>query len=241
MSEQASPRRYQWLVIQDGQLPLRPDGSLDMAVEHRCTITVIWPEGARAVSVNSLMIDPCFSESGYAQAERRMNARGLALEDVGRMLVTHLHADHMLHTPYHLPALRMRPFRPGEPGDPLDGIRLLSLPGHHPLLLAPVFVDSNGLRVAVASDAVLSEDWLRAWRYYWPNRYGETEIVQTWRSVAHLLTEADLVVPGHGMPFAVTPALVGALIESFVRAEYAARCPDVADALRARLARLVRQ
>jgi hypothetical protein len=37
--------------------------------------------------------------------------------------------------------------------------------------------------VCIAGDAILDIEWLKAWKYYWPNGYTVPEIVETWESV----------------------------------------------------------
>ena len=89
--------------------------------------------------------------------------------------------------------------------------------------------------VWVASDAILNLEWLRAWQYYYPNRYNADEVIDTWRSLACILSEADIVIAGHGVEIEVTADLLAELLESFPDAPYADHCPDVAEMLRARL------
>jgi glyoxylase-like metal-dependent hydrolase (beta-lactamase superfamily II) len=87
----------------------------------------------------------------------------------------------------------------------------------------------------VSGDAILDEAWLRAWKYYWPNFYQEADILQTWESVAIILTRADTIIPGHGVPFQVTAGLLEHLVHTFDQAEHAEQCPQVFDALQNRL------
>ena len=147
--------RYEWTILQVGELPLRPDNRVDPGAEHRCTSVLIWPEGER--------------------------------------------------------------------------------PGHEPSLRALVFPSAAEEQVWIVGDAILDEAWLRAWGYYWPNQYRPPEIVRTWQSVAAILSGADVVVPGHGPPIPVTPELLENLIAGFPTADQPDRCPEVAQALRARL------
>jgi hypothetical protein len=76
------------------------------------------------------------------------------------------------------------------------------------------------------------------WHYYWPNGYDADEVIQTWRTVAAILTGADVVIPGHGPAFKVTADLLRDLIELFPEAPYAASCPDVMATLAARQVQL---
>lgn len=231
-------QRYNWAILQTGSLPLRPDRRQDSSVDHRCTVALVWPADAPVSSEHPLlMTDPCFTSEGFEAAKGQLRRIGAYFEDIGHIFVTHLHADHMLHIPYDVPTLRFRPFRAGRVAALAD-LDTVHCPGHHPLLLALTFTDSEERAVWVVGDAVLDEEWLRAWQYYWPNGYQPPEIIETWRSVARILAGADVIVPGHGGPIEVSPALVSDLLASFPRAAHADQCPDVAETLRARLADL---
>jgi hypothetical protein len=65
---------YQWLILQDGSLPLKADGRRN-AEEHVCTSVLVWPAGSAPTSQNSLLVDPCFSRSGMQLAQQRLADR----------------------------------------------------------------------------------------------------------------------------------------------------------------------
>ena len=226
--------RYEWAVLQQGQLPLRPEGRVDSAAEHRCTSILIWPEEERPGPDNSLVTDPSFSRAGLEQARSVLDRLGISLRDVGRVFVTHPHWDHRIRLPEHAALSGHAPLDPGAAGA-LAGVRVARCPGHEPSLEAVVFPSAGDGQVWVVGDAILDAAWLRAWGYYWPNRYRAAQIVQTWQSVAAILSGADVVVPGHGPPIPVTPELLEDLIAGFPTAEHADRCPEVAQILRDRL------
>lgn len=222
---------YNWRILQGGELPLNPDGSDNPQAEHRCTVALVWPSDEPPTSDNTVMVDPCFTAAGYDDALGVLNNLDITLRDVGRYLVTHLHGDHMLHLPSGLTGTRLRALRP-----PVDtGLALEHCPGHHEMLLALAFKDADEHSVWVAGDAILNEDWLRAWAYYWPNGYAMSDIVDTWRSVAKIMASADVVIPGHGPAFPVTADLLQHLIDTFPSARYGGQCPDVGERLRVRL------
>lgn len=229
--------RFNWMVLQGGQLPLRPDRRIDPEAEHCCTSVLVWPAGEEPVPDNTVIADPCFTSAGYDHALVELKTLGLTLNDIGRVFVTHLHYDHMLHLPHGLPVPRLRALRAG---DTLQwpGLALVPCPGHDPLLLALTITAPDGRALWIVGDAVLDEEWLRTWGYYWPNGYSPADVLETWRSVAKIVAGADVIVPGHGPAIAVTAPLVRDLLDSFVSAPYADQCQDVAETLRTRLANL---
>ncbi len=237
MAGQGAVRRFNWAVLQAGQLPLRPDGQVMTAVEHRCTSVLVWPEGERPSADRTVLVDPCFTEAGYAEATRQLAALGACWEDVSRVFITHPHGDHLPTLPRGAPPLLFRRFRPAW-DTALAGLATAYCPGHDPFLRALIFTAPDGRAVWAVGDAVLDEEWLRAWGYYWPNGYTAAEVAETWRSAALIVAGADIILPGHGGPIAVTIPLVTGLLETFPRATAADECPDVAASLRARLAAL---
>ena len=234
--------RYEWLILQDGSLPLAPDRTL-VQCEHACTVTLIWPENEGPTNENSVVIDPCFTRSGWQAAIHRLASVDATPEDIGFFFESHPHGDHRLHVPARRSFIGFRTrnrcgWRRLDPqAAELPGITFVSCPGHEAKLRAVRFDDQTG-ETWVASDAVLNRDWLVAWEYYWPNVYSAHDVVETWRSVAKIVTGADTIIPGHGAPIGVDAGLLRDLIERFPNAEYASQCPDVLDALEVRLAGL---
>jgi glyoxylase-like metal-dependent hydrolase (beta-lactamase superfamily II) len=224
---------YQWLILQQGHLPLRVDGSVDLSAEHACTATLIWPAGVPPDGRNTLLVDPSFPSSGYRAARRRLQRLGLALADVGFVFSTHEHWDHLPRLPSRVTQPRWRPFQHGC-AEALAGIDTVACPGHDPELRAVRFRTAAG-EVWAVGDAILGADWLRTWMYYWPNDYDRADIVQTWLSVARILAHADTILPGHGPAIEVTPGLLEELIASFPSAAYGEDCPEVPKVLQQRL------
>ena len=229
--------QFHWEILQDGFLPLRPDGTIDETVEHRCTSVLIWPRGASPTAENTVLVDPSFSENGWDQAVQRLDGLGVTAKVIYHVFITHPHNDHMPSLPDTAPPVRFRQVTFTDVGR-INGIEARQAPGHYPVLLALAFQDTEDRAAWVVGDAVLDEDWLRAWNYYWPNGYTPAEVVETWRSVARVLAGADIVVPGHGPALLVTPDLLRDLIASFPGAPYADRCPEVRATLVARLEQL---
>jgi hypothetical protein len=50
-----------------------------------------------------------------------------------------------------------------------------------------------------------------------------------------ILSQADVVIPGHGREFQVTDTLLKNMIGNFANAEYAKDCPEVVEILSNRL------
>lgn len=225
-------RRYQWQVIQLGGLPLRPDGSYDGQIPYCCTSVMVWPDGAAPSPQNTILTDPCLIGPDYYASIKTLDEIGHHISNIGHYFVTHPHYDH-------LPAFAI-PDRPlnGKPFFPTDdSFRLIHCPGHHAMLRALAFQNGENRQVWIVGDAVLDETWLRAWGYYWPNGYSPAEIVQTWRSVAQICTEADVIIPGHGEAIIVNQDLLQNLINAFPQASHAADCPDVREILATRLSK----
>ena len=234
--------RYQWTILQDGQLPLKVDGRVTRE-PHLCTVSLIWPQATTLSPANSLIVDPCFSEDTIEDAETRLQQVDASLDRIGYFLETHGHFDHKLLVPRGTSARkragvtkrRAPKWKPlSENRGAFPGVDVIACPGHAADLQVLSFRGANGV-VCVVSDAILNREWLLAWQYYWPNVYAPAEIMETWRSLGNILTIADTVIPGHGPPISVTAELLRELIDSFPRAEYGSRCPEVVGVLNQRL------
>lgn len=228
--------RYQFTLLQFGQLPLRPGKRIDRTQEHRCTSALIWPVDAAPTPETAIVTDPCYTLVGCAAARKQADAAGIELNEVRWLFQTHSHLDH---APL-FPSGGFPMLEDVAPDDKpiLPDLEIWPCPGHAPDLRALVFRDAANRVVCVVGDAVLDREWLEAWGFYWPNMYLPIEVVETWRSLARLL-EADLIIPGHGPAIEVTADLLGLLIERFPQAEYHDRCPEVLEALVTRRERLL--
>lgn len=241
------PMLYQWILLQNGSLPLKPDQQFT-SEPHVCSATLVWPVDTAPAETNSLVVDPCFSTSGLTFAVRQLSALGASLEDIGFFFETHGHGDHVLNirprssaASSHWSTRQWRRWTVSAQQD-LDatrGIQPISCPGHADDLQALRFATREG-ETWIVGDAILDLQWLRLWQYYWPNMYGRDDVLQTWRTVAEILAHANVVIPGHGPPFAVDAALLEELVGGFTHAEHHEHCADVVDRLRHRLAALRR-
>jgi glyoxylase-like metal-dependent hydrolase (beta-lactamase superfamily II) len=228
-----SKTAYHWRILQEGDLALRPTGRRWPGAEHESTCVLIWPEGEDPSAKNTLLIDPAFTPEGLAEAEAALQELGVSWGATKTILVTHPHHDHMPTPPEGLAEGAWREAPPLK-GTAFEGLEVISTPGHHPAQRGVAFT-SGGQAVVAPGDAILDEQWLRAWKYYWPNNYGQEDIVRTWRTAAEVVKRADVIIPGHGAVFEITPELVQYLIAHFPEAEHAGECPDVADTLQERL------
>lgn len=239
-----SQPRLQWSILQEGNLPLRPDRRA-IPGAHICTVVLIWPEGRPPARDNALVIDPCFNVRGWEAAVGRLADLGAAPTDIGFYFECHPHGDHRLLIPGQDPLASGRCSdeltweRLDDPASHLPAIEIVSCPGHHARMRCLRFSDQEG-EVWIASDAVLDREWLVAWEYYWPNQYSMPDVIETWKSVARIVAAADVIVPGHGAPIRVDAELLHELVERFPLAEYAAECPDVLATLRSCLRQLGR-
>ena len=214
---------YQWLILQDGSLPLKPDGRRTTE-EHACTSTLIWPAGTKPTRSNSILVDPCFTEAGWEEAARRLLEKDLGFDCIGFYFETHQHYDHVLR----FPARALIDQRPGFEYErqlgwiPLTqdelrsfpGVGLVRCPGHSPDLQA-IRCDTADRETWILGDAILDRQWLARWRFYWPNQYEASEVVETWRSIGMILETAFVAIPGHGPPIHVDAELIQSLLDSF--------------------------
>ncbi len=150
-----------------------------------------------------------------------LEGEGLRPNDVDIVFLTHHHLDHAgnLHMFTSARWLGSRPLegrirglmgvRDGEEICP--GVKVIYTPGHvasHASLLVDAVLRGrpwgvNTLtraKVAVAGDAVISESWFRSGKVYSLNRdfYSAEEAR---RSASLLARLAEVVIPGHGVPF----------------------------------------
>ena len=236
MKNKAPSKSYcRYELIQNGTLPLRPGGGPKFFLEHRCSVVLVWPEGELPTSENTILTDPCFTAKGLKMAHKRLRQLNISFSDLRRFFLTHNHADHWPRLYYNKENAALLRFEPETSVMPAP-VEIRPCPGHSPDLHCLVFWDADeGKEVWIAGDAVLDREWLEAWMYYWPNNYTPSEIAQTWRSVAYILSNADIVIPGHGDPIAITPELIEQLAASFPSAPYARQAAGVEQILRERL------
>ena len=92
-------RRYNYTILQEGTLPLRPDAVNIDGIEHRCTSALIWSADEKPTARNTIVTDPCLTSSGFTDATIQLKQLGLTIADIGYYFVTHQHGDHMPDVP----------------------------------------------------------------------------------------------------------------------------------------------
>lgn len=229
--------RFNYAICQPGNIEVKPDGRTISSLERQSSSVLIWPEGQSPSAENTILTDPCFTANGYAHALRVLSDYGLSLDAIGQVFITHQHADHTPCLPKGIPKQSFRRFDP-EDEKWASGIRTFSCPGHSPDSQSLIFQIPSRDNVWIVGDAILNEEWLLAWQFFWPNVYTRAEIVQTWRSVAIIVANADVIIPGHGAPFSVSASLVEKLLFNFPKAKYSAQCSEVTQVLHNRLLEL---
>jgi glyoxylase-like metal-dependent hydrolase (beta-lactamase superfamily II) len=228
-----SQRRFDWRIVQEGRLKIDLLGQVQ-PIGGFCTVTLIWPADERPSAASAILVDPNFVSDGYEEAVSSINALGIVFAEIHRVFVTHLHHDHLPEVPSGVQQPRFAAYDITPVGHS-SGFDVIPLPGHEAKQKALVFPSAAREAVWVVGDAVLNEDWLVAWAYYWPNQYSPSEIIDTWRSVATILARADVIIPGHGDAIHVNADLLERTLANFPRAPHAERCWDVAETIQGRL------
>lgn len=233
MNAEPPQQTYHYRILQRGTLPLSPEGAMDISIEHRCTSVVIWPAGESPLPARAIFTDPCFTTAGKKEAQKQVERIGLTLNAMRLIFVTHRHRDHL---PTDFDRDTMHIFQTRIPAE-FPGLTTERCPGHAPDLHALIFRNIQEKIVWVVGDAILNRAWMLAWGYFWPNKYSRDEIAATWRSVAKIVANADIVIPGHGDEIRMTPDVVEKMLNGFLNAPCAEMVPDVAITLRERLQR----
>lgn len=171
-----------------------------------CTCTSI------QVGEHTIVVDPSYPPDRMVQVlDERV---GLTVDDVDIVFLTHFHGDHRVgvgafpNARWYMAAEEIESWDRQLPADSPDrqiltrlqpvsgtlvpGIELLATPGHTLGHTSLVFT-SDGLRVVVAGDAVMTRDFFMAREYYF-NTVDPAAAVRSMESIAEV---ADIVVSGH--------------------------------------------
>lgn len=201
----------EWMILTIGHLSVNKFwGETERQREPLCTSTLVRTSAGLAI------IDP--SVHPPQMAGLLNNQAGVRPEEVHAVLLTHFHGDHR----YGLEAFPHARWLMAEPeiaywrdragtadrslldrieplGEtPLPACRAVPTPGHtsgHQSLL----FTWRGRRLAIAGDAVMSEDFFRAGEGY----HNSIDVTQARTSIDLLGREADVIIPGHGNVFVV--------------------------------------
>jgi glyoxylase-like metal-dependent hydrolase (beta-lactamase superfamily II) len=163
-----------------------------------------------------LLVDPPVEPARMASL--LMDQAGIAPDDVRHVFLTHFHGDHRFgletfgHAEWWMsPAEiadwetrgdadekkllgKMRPAR----DEILSGITAVPAPGHTRGTTALVF-RWRGVLVAIAGDAVMTEDFFRAVEGF----HNSTDMERARLTIRELAARAGIIVPGHGNAFLV--------------------------------------
>jgi len=201
-----------WLNLTLGNLSMNKLwGETERKHQTTCTSTLVRsPAGL-------VLVDPPLPAAEMpALLDRRA---GIGVDDVRHVFLTHFHGDHR----YGLEAFpdagwwmaqeeidfwlarseaadralldRIRP----APADPVSGVSVRLTPGHTPGT-ASVFLRWRGRRVAIVGDTVMSEEFFWAREVF----HNAVDLEAARASIELLSRDADLVIPGHGAPFATS-------------------------------------
>ena len=169
-----------------------------------CTCTLVTLQGGTRLLVDPSLLD---AEAMRVEIDRRS---GLKLEDISAVFITHEHGDHHFGLK-HFPRARWLAAPPvatainhsgqytdcGRTVEAIDSrlfecIDILPTPGHT-LSHHSLRFDCEGMSVLIAADAAMTRDFWRERRGY----FNSADMDLAGRTIAHLATLADIVVPGH--------------------------------------------
>jgi glyoxylase-like metal-dependent hydrolase (beta-lactamase superfamily II) len=203
-----------WKVIRVGNLLYEQHERDGRIVGHKMfgdpTITLISGE-------KNILVDP-----GYGPYRERINRKSeeklqenilrkylrlaeVDISDINIVFITHHHMDH-----FNLLGMfegaGAEVISDKDDGELIiSGVEVMRTPGHDPHHCSLKFTSNeNDLehRIIIAGDAVLNLDYFKELAPYWMNMYTESEVRQAREDIKRISDEADIIVPGHGQPFA---------------------------------------
>ncbi|SFM99736.1 MBL fold metallo-hydrolase [Thermodesulforhabdus norvegica] len=218
-------------VIKIGTLRLepheRPGPTLfglkgELGIGGGSTVTLV--ESDRVVLVDTgFDFEECGDETNRKRnaeiLEFALRSSGVAPETVDAVFITHWHRDHfgnlsLFPRAEHLVSVPLweklgRPgFRPVKDGEEIaDGVKVIYTPGHtdhHASVLVAGRLAGLRARIAVAGDAVISYSYFaqgKIWRHN-ADFYDHRQALESQTRLAEL---SDIIIPGHGVPFATAP------------------------------------
>ncbi|MBI5582738.1 MAG: MBL fold metallo-hydrolase [Deltaproteobacteria bacterium] len=173
-----------------------------------------------------LLVDTGFDQEGDASIENKsrnlaflegmLALKGIRLQEITRVFVTHFHADHCNNLEYFDQAQwyaldaalaelkgpgkdRFTSLKNGE--EILPQTLVVHTPGHTKGHASLHWSDGQGkIKVAICGDAIINLAWLQS-GYVWKfnGDFYNQELAR--ESSSRLLQQADILIPGHGQPF----------------------------------------
>ncbi len=155
-------------------------------------------------------------EANWNLLEALLKRNGLRPTDVTKVFVTHFHRDHFggiehfEHAQWYCHRAARVDFRapikdkfiPLEDGEQIiPNTAVTHTPGHTKGHASILWTDARRLvRIGICGDAIISLAWLQS-GYTWKFNSDFFGVKASKESIARLLKETDLLIPGHGQPF----------------------------------------
>lgn len=218
-------------IIKVGTLCLEPS-DLPGPFTLKCKYTLGIGGGSTVTLIQSdktVLVDTGFEFEGIESesnrdrnAQRLLNALqtfSIAPKDIDVVFITHWHQDHYgnLHLfpqAQHIVSaplyerLAKKIFTGVRDGEEIaSGVKVVFTPGHtsdHASILVDCRIEGMKARVAIAGDAIISYSYFAAGKI-WNHNADFYDRKTALDSIKRLTDVADIVIPGHGTPFFVTP------------------------------------
>ncbi len=189
-----------------------------------------------------LLVDPGYErESDFTEENNKTNwdllrmllqLNGINHTDITKVFITHLHRDHFgciehfKHAAWYCNEMeidesngyhkdRLIPVSNGT--QIIPNVVVMLTPGHTQGHTSLIWSDENkSIRVAISGDAIINLAWLQS-GHIWKFNSNFFDIDSAKRSIRKLLSESDVVIPGHGQPFFVTKRLKDLIREAIIK------------------------
>ncbi|OPX95478.1 MAG: Hydroxyacylglutathione hydrolase [Syntrophorhabdus sp. PtaB.Bin006] len=220
-------------IVKVGTLTLEPTdlaGSLTIRCKHELGVgggsTVTLIRSDRTILVDTGFDFEDSRDTHYVKRNRQqllfaLRRNGVTPDQIDGVFISHWHKDHFGNLSLFPHARRLASERlcrelPDEGLVPVaDGeeiatsARMVLTPGHtdgHASVIVGCRLGGVAARVAIAGDAIISYGDVLTGRI-WPYNADFFDRNLAVESVTHLFSQADIIIPGHDVPFSVTPHL----------------------------------